>query len=74
MPDIIAVGLLIFFTGIPLLGIYLEKKDYNQGICKNCGAKLRLFDYDSHEGRGYCCDNCRYHTWVSYKCVDKRSR
>ena len=68
---IILVCLLIFFLFIPFIGIRLEKEDYNQGKCKFCGEDLRLFDYDSRGGRGYICDNCDYHTWVSYKCVDK---
>ena len=63
--------ILSFLIWVPLIGIYLEKKSYNRGICIECGKKLRLFDHDSHGGRGYCCDNCCYHTWVSYNCVDK---
>lgn len=47
-----------------------EKKRYNNGICINCGNKLRHFDVDSQGGRGYCCDKCHYHTWVSYD-IDK---
>lgn len=26
---------------------------------------------DSQGGRGYCCHDCMYFTWVSYNCVDK---
>lgn len=68
---IFAICVLLLIICVPFIGIYLEKKDYNNGFCKACGNKLRLFDYDSQGGRGYCCDNCRYHTWVSYNCVDK---
>ncbi len=71
MLDIILICLFVFLLCVPFIGIHWEKKDYNQGKCKGCGEKLRLFDYDSHGGRGYCCDNCGYQTWVSYKCVDK---
>ena len=71
MLDFAVKGLLILCVCLLLIGIYLEKKDYNKGKCRNCGEALRLFDYDSHGCRGYCCDNCGYHTWVSYKSVDK---
>lgn len=35
------------------------------------GGKLKYFDTDSQGGRGYCCDKCKYFTWVSYYFVDK---
>lgn len=53
------------------IGIFLEKRDYNKGFCKECGNKLKLFGLDYHGGRGYRCSNCNYYTWVSYRCVDK---
>ena len=53
------------------LGICLERKDFNNGICPHCKNKLYFFDYDSHGSRGYKCEKCYYHTWVSYKRVDK---
>ena len=53
------------------LGIWLEKRDFNNGICPHCGNKLYFFDMDSQGGRGYKCEKCYYHTWVSYKTVDK---
>lgn len=56
----------------PPISIALEKKSYNNGLCPICGTKLRLFDYDSQGSRGYCCDNCDYHTWISYNTVDKK--
>jgi predicted amidophosphoribosyltransferase len=49
-----------------------EKRDYNDGICPVCGEELRHFDNDSQGGRGYCCDSCNYHTWVSYNVDNKR--
>jgi predicted amidophosphoribosyltransferase len=54
-----------------LIGIMLEYRDFNHGICPYCWTKLRYFDTDSQGGRGYCCDTCGYHTWVSYGFVDK---
>ena len=54
-----------------LYGIHIEKIEFNNGICPKCGKKLKWFDTDSQGGRGYCCNDCRYFTWVSYNCVDK---
>ena len=53
------------------IGISLEKKGFNGGNCPICGNRMKLFDHDSQGGRGYCCHNCNYHTWVSYKTVDR---
>lgn len=49
---------------------HLEAKDFNGGICRYCGNKLRFFDTDSQGGRGYICDNCGHAPWCSYN-VDK---
>lgn len=50
----------------------MEKhKEFNNGVCPKCGKQLKHFDTDSQGGRGYCCNDCHYFTWVSYDCVDK---
>lgn len=49
-----------------LYAIRREKKDWNNGICPNCGHELRLFGCDSQGGDGWTCDDCDYTTWVSY--------
>lgn len=62
---------IMLFVTASLAAMYLEKRDFNDGICKICGNLLRNFDDDSQGGRGYCCDECGYETWVSYHYVDK---
>lgn len=69
----VILGILISLLIISV-GVFLEKRDFNNGICPDCGATLRFFDTDSQGGRGYCYDNCLYHTWVSYDTVDKKFR
>lgn len=69
----ITIGAFLVVCAISI-GIYLEKKEYNNGRCRQCGKVLRYFDMDSQGGRGYCCDGCGYHTWVSYKTVDKKHK
>lgn len=66
---IILIITLLLFTNI---GIFLESRDFNHGICRRCGDKLRCFDMDSQGGRLYTCDSCDYWTSVSYNCVDRR--
>lgn len=56
------------------IGQIIEKKHFNNGCCPECGTKLRCFATDSQGARGYTCDACGYHTWVSYDSVDKKFR
>ena len=70
MKYIIFVILLLVFSICTIIGIMLEKRGFNNGICPRCNKRLRNFDIDSQGGRGYICD-CGYHTWISYNCVDK---
>ncbi len=67
------LALILFILAIPFIIFYArhhEKVDFNNGYCKHCNSRLRRFDVDSQGGRGYVCDDCGYHVWVSYK-VDK---
>ena len=61
--------LVLLIVGIVLGCIWCyfrEKKDFNNGICPRCGKPLRHFDDDSQGGQGWYCDNCGYHTWISW--------
>lgn len=72
--DLVLICILCLCLGMPILmyiGSSLEAKDFNGGVCRHCGKKLRYFDTDSRGGRGYICDSCGYVTWVSYNRVDK---
>lgn len=62
--------LILLILGV-LWCINTEYKDFNNGVCPKCGKQLKCFDIDSHGGRGYCCDNCQYFTWVSYNFIDR---
>lgn len=68
---IIFIVLLIVFVMVTALGIILEKRNYNKGICKYCGKPLRHFDTDSQGGRLYTCPDFCSLVSVSYNCVDK---
>lgn len=39
-----------------------------------CGNPLRDWAINCRGERGYLCEICGYHTWVSYKTVDKKYR
>lgn len=64
------IALLIFGCAY---AYYIEKRDFNNGICRKCGSKLRHFDNDSSGARGYTCDKCYNKVWVSYS-IDKNFR
>jgi hypothetical protein len=64
------VGSLVVLVVGSLVAAYFESRDYKDGLC--CGVKLRHFDNDSQGGRGYACDRCFRHIWISYPWVDKR--
>ena len=45
-----------------------EKRAWNNGRCRRCGAPLERFDTDSQGGRGYACSENVAHNgpWISY--------
>lgn len=69
--------LVIFAAGVlawviaGIIGIVIESKLYNKGICLTCSQPLEFFDFDSRGGRGYKCPLCGDKIWVSYDRVDK---
>jgi DNA-directed RNA polymerase subunit RPC12/RpoP len=72
MNVIIVLGIMVcLFFIIGYIGYKIEKLEYNDGFCVDCGIKLRHFDNDSQGGRGYVCDKCGGTVWVSYPWVDK---
>lgn len=71
MVIIICILIVILVISGILTAMYFEYKDFNNGICPRCGKRLKHFDTDSQGGRGYCCNSCKYFTWVSYNSVDK---
>ena len=68
------VFLVLFVIWALPIGLPLEKRKFNNGVCPECGAKLSHFANDSQGGRGYICDVCGYCTWVSHKSVDENFR
>ena len=69
---IVSVVVIAFCIAMPFIGIHIERKGFNGGICSRCGKELRLFDHDSQGGRGYTCDGCGHKVWVSYFTVDRK--
>ncbi len=66
----VILGISIVLLMVPI-GLFLEKRYFNDGICPNCGEKLKYLYEDSQGSRGYHCENCHYRTWVSFNAVDK---
>lgn len=67
---IFAAMLLAWVIGI-IIGIVIETKLYNKGVCRICHKPLEFFDFDSQGGRGYKCPLCGDKIWVSYDRVDR---
>lgn len=63
---IICIVIVILAIAGVLFGIYIEYKDFNNGVCPKCGNHLVYFDTNSQGGRAYHCSKCMYTTWVSY--------
>ena len=72
--DIVAIvfciAVVVFLVFGMIYGRYSEKKDWNKGICPQCGKPWIRFDTDSQGGRMYRCENWHYCN-ISYN-VDKR--
>ena len=66
MTILAVISLISIFVALCYFGYYKEKKDFNNGVCPNCGKPLRHFDTDSQGGQGWCCDDCGYTTWISW--------
>lgn len=70
------------FFGVGFWARQCEKKDWNGGICPDCGRTWKAFDMDSQGGRGYSCytnldqysRRCDRTIWISYPGVDKSYR
>lgn len=48
-----------------LISCISQIKEWNKGICKECGTPWEFRTYDSQGGRMYCCQCDDFHTmWV----------
>lgn len=68
----IVIGVLLL-TGFVLgcaVTIYLERREWNGGICRKSGLPWSRFDTDSQGGRGYT-DGAGHYCWISYP-VDRQ--
>ena len=63
---IIFVTILLFIVVRCIICYFKEKRDFNNGVCPNCGKPLKHFDDDSQGGQGWCCYDCNYFTWISW--------
>lgn len=62
----ISITILLFMVVGCIRCYFKEKKDFNNGVCPNCGKPLKHFDNDSQGGQGWCCYDCKYFTWISW--------
>lgn len=57
---------------VPLYGSITERREYNNGICKQTGKPWEHFSTNSQGNRGYVSKDGYdyYYTWVSYPGID----
>ncbi len=68
---LIGLLLVLWGGGAVVLGYRSERRRWNHGRCRACGAAWQYFDQDSEGGLGFKCGNG--HTcWVSYRSVMRR--
>ncbi len=72
MNELIVVFVVLVLCLGSLCGYLWEKHDFNKGKCPKCYGELKHFDNDSQGGRGYCCENRDYYTWVSWPFIEAK--
>lgn len=70
--DNLILILLIICLVLPIVGILLERKDWNKGRCPECGKEWGYFATDSQGGRGCACKECERVIWISYPWIDRK--
>ncbi len=55
-------------------GIFVEKKQWNKGLCKRCGTPFQYSGLDLQGSRRYCCNKCNYDLSISFPFVDNLNR
>ena len=63
---VISTFIVVVFIGV-LLGRKRQRKEWNNGLCPKCGKELEHFADDSQGGNGWCCCDCDYYIWITYK-------
>ena len=65
---LLCVAPLFLFSAIGIWGYTSEKKEWNNGKCKENGLSWSKFDNDSQGGRGYVAGN--QYCWISWPGID----
>lgn len=55
-------------------GIFVEKKQWNKGLCKRCGTPFQYSGLDLQGSRRYFCNKCNYDLSISFPFVDNLNR
>jgi len=65
---IIVVSLLIFCA---IGSFIIEKINWNNGVCKECGCKWIYYDSDHESAKIYRCSKCGSSIWISWPFIIK---
>lgn len=63
---LVLIGLLLVVLLAVIGAREFERKLWNGGRCKKCGASWEWFDVDSQGGWGFVCRPCHQYIWISY--------
>lgn len=66
MKTILAISIILIYIIICFIAYFVEKRNFNNGICPKCGNPLKHFDDCFCGDQGWTCDNCGYTTWISW--------
>ncbi len=71
---VVSIVVLLLLIILAIISYFLEKRAWNNGICRICDEPLKNFDrgIDSQGGRGYVCKNHHYR-WISWP-IDRKKR
>lgn len=69
----VAIGLVLTFFALSWLCMRSERREWNDGICRENGQRWRIFDVDSQGGRGYKAGEGETQRvcWISWPGVDR---
>ena len=74
MPAIvIAAGVVLLLLSGAVWTWIGERREFNRGACRCCGAPWQSYDEDALGGRLYRCAGGHW-TWVNWRSVDKAVR
>lgn len=71
MDNLLLILLILCFVPA-VVGVLLERKDWNKGRCPECGKEWVCSGTDLAGDRRYYCKECERSIWISYPWIDRK--